>query len=120
MVTIFLLSQPPVTHPLEVCPNLFISIVCPDILITVLYGLVSYLYGVPPVPSGPAIDLSKSMIDYWVSFATSLDPNDGLGNPRKCLIDHSTHKIKFVFPLSLFFFWNCVMLIINQFSSNIY
>ncbi|THU76526.1 hypothetical protein K435DRAFT_899329 [Dendrothele bispora CBS 962.96] len=22
------------------------------------------------------------MIDYWVSFATSLDPNDGLGSPR--------------------------------------
>jgi hypothetical protein len=24
------------------------------------------------------------MIDYWVSFATSLDPNDGRGNPRNC------------------------------------
>jgi acetylcholinesterase len=23
------------------------------------------------------------MIDYWVSFATSLDPNDGRGNARK-------------------------------------
>lgn len=23
------------------------------------------------------------MIDYWVSFATSLDPNDGRGIPRK-------------------------------------
>ncbi|KAJ7704493.1 esterase 1 [Mycena rosella] len=30
---------------------------------------------------GPS-DLSKTMIDYWVSFATSLDPNDGLGAPR--------------------------------------
>ncbi|KAK0224108.1 esterase 1 [Armillaria fumosa] len=26
--------------------------------------------------------LSVAMIDYWVSFATSLDPNDGLGSPR--------------------------------------
>ena len=26
------------------------------------------------------------MIDYWVSFATSLDPNDGLGLPRKFFI----------------------------------
>lgn len=23
------------------------------------------------------------MVDYWVSFATSLDPNDGLGSARK-------------------------------------
>ena len=27
------------------------------------------------------------MIDYWLSFATSLDPNDGLGLPRKSFID---------------------------------
>ncbi|KAK0454485.1 extracellular triacylglycerol lipase precursor [Armillaria borealis] len=27
--------------------------------------------------------LSETMIDYWVSFATSLDPNDGLGTSRK-------------------------------------
>lgn len=26
--------------------------------------------------------LSVAMIDYWLSFATSLDPNDGLGSPR--------------------------------------
>lgn len=27
--------------------------------------------------------LSEMMIDYWVLFATSLDPNDGLGTSRK-------------------------------------
>ncbi|SJL04003.1 uncharacterized protein ARMOST_07360 [Armillaria ostoyae] len=32
--------------------------------------------------SAPVIALSTVMIDYWVSFATSLDPNDGLGSPR--------------------------------------
>ncbi|KAK0184469.1 extracellular triacylglycerol lipase precursor [Armillaria mellea] len=26
--------------------------------------------------------LSKTMLDYWISFATSLDPNDGLGHAR--------------------------------------
>lgn len=32
--------------------------------------------------SASVIVLSTVMIDYWVSFATSLDPNDGLGSPR--------------------------------------
>jgi len=42
---------------------------------------IPYVYGAPPaVPS--SIKLSSIMIDYWVSFATSLDPNDGRGNPR--------------------------------------
>jgi hypothetical protein len=26
--------------------------------------------------------LGTQMIDYWLSFATSLDPNDGLGSSR--------------------------------------
>ncbi|KAG5220603.1 alpha/beta-hydrolase [Salix suchowensis] len=29
-----------------------------------------------------ALALSRIMVDYWVSFATSLDPNDGKGLPR--------------------------------------
>ncbi|KAK0499005.1 extracellular triacylglycerol lipase precursor [Armillaria luteobubalina] len=32
--------------------------------------------------SAAANVLSIAMIDYWVSFATSLDPNDGHGSPR--------------------------------------
>ncbi len=28
--------------------------------------------------------LSERMLDYWISFATSLDPNDGLGHARSC------------------------------------
>ncbi|KAJ7576719.1 extracellular triacylglycerol lipase precursor [Mycena floridula] len=32
--------------------------------------------------SASAQQLSSVMIDYWVSFATSLDPNDGKGIPR--------------------------------------
>ena len=85
------------THPLEVCFKfiyLFLYIAChgqcPDILITVSHGSeVFFVYGAPPDKSVSALNLSRIMIDYWVSFATSLDPNDGLGDPRKCLIDHS-------------------------------
>jgi len=43
---------------------------------------VFFVYGVPPDQSVSAIGLSRIMIDYWVSFATSLDPNDGHGIPR--------------------------------------
>ncbi|KJA23957.1 hypothetical protein HYPSUDRAFT_1079387 [Hypholoma sublateritium FD-334 SS-4] len=43
---------------------------------------VLFVYGAPPDTSAPALHLSSIMIDYWVSFATSLDPNDGHGNPR--------------------------------------
>ncbi|KAM6490163.1 hypothetical protein JOM56_014355 [Amanita muscaria] len=31
-----------------------------------------------PVSTNP----STAMVDYWISFATSLDPNDGRGTPR--------------------------------------
>ncbi|OBZ71373.1 Lipase 1 [Grifola frondosa] len=45
---------------------------------------VSYVFGVPafnrtPVPANI---LSLAMMDYWISFAVSLDPNDGRGSQR--------------------------------------
>ncbi|PPQ65131.1 hypothetical protein CVT24_003221 [Panaeolus cyanescens] len=43
---------------------------------------VFFVYGVPSDQSPSSLHLSSIMIDYWVSFATSLDPNDGKGNPR--------------------------------------
>ncbi|EEB93649.1 hypothetical protein MPER_07662, partial [Moniliophthora perniciosa FA553] len=48
---------------------------------------VNYVFGfatLPPsfVPSPSAAMFSEQVIDYWVSFATSLDPNDGLGSNR--------------------------------------
>ncbi|PFH50825.1 hypothetical protein AMATHDRAFT_60267 [Amanita thiersii Skay4041] len=43
---------------------------------------IPYVYGVVQNPSKSAARLSAIMIDYWVSFATSLDPNDGRGFPR--------------------------------------
>ncbi|KAJ7050195.1 extracellular triacylglycerol lipase precursor, partial [Mycena amicta] len=42
----------------------------------------TYVYGLPSDQSASSIALSSIMVDYWVSFATSLTPNDGLGNPR--------------------------------------
>ena len=88
MVISLLSHNPSVTHPMGVCLNLFLSIACPDNLITVSHGSETFfVYGAPPEQSASAKNLSKIMVDYWVSFATSLDPNDGLGNPRKCLID---------------------------------
>ncbi|KAJ7130385.1 esterase 1 [Mycena epipterygia] len=38
--------------------------------------------GFPTDTSVSAVRIGQLMIDYWVSFATSLTPNDGLGIPR--------------------------------------
>ncbi|KAJ7759734.1 extracellular triacylglycerol lipase precursor [Mycena maculata] len=42
----------------------------------------AFVYGTPSDPSASSAFLSLAMINYWVSFATSLTPNDGLGVPR--------------------------------------
>ncbi|KAJ7178173.1 extracellular triacylglycerol lipase precursor [Mycena filopes] len=41
-----------------------------------------YVYGVPNDETASSALLSRLMIDYWVSFATSLTPNDGRGVAR--------------------------------------
>ncbi|KAJ6552221.1 extracellular triacylglycerol lipase precursor [Mycena vulgaris] len=43
---------------------------------------VNFVYGSPNDPSESSLIVSRLMTDYWVSFATSLTPNDGLGIPR--------------------------------------
>ncbi|KAJ6583766.1 esterase 1 [Mycena sp. CBHHK59/15] len=51
----------------------------------VYHGLeLYYIYGVLPELNSPAasVTLGTQMMDYWISFATSLDPNDGLGSER--------------------------------------
>ena len=40
------------------------------------------VYGAPNDTSASATSLSNVMLDYWISFATILDPNDGYGNKR--------------------------------------
>ncbi|KAJ3899439.1 extracellular triacylglycerol lipase precursor [Lentinula edodes] len=43
---------------------------------------IAFVYGAPPNATASATGLSEAMIEYWVSFATSLDPNDGKGISR--------------------------------------
>ncbi|OBZ76209.1 Lipase 2 [Grifola frondosa] len=45
---------------------------------------VTYVFGGPAFAGTPvpANKLSLAMMDYWISFATSLDPNDGRGSDR--------------------------------------
>ncbi|KAJ7178115.1 esterase 1 [Mycena filopes] len=44
---------------------------------------VRFVYGaVSPMASNSDYKLSRVMLDYWLSFANSLDPNDGLGVSR--------------------------------------
>ncbi len=56
---------------------------------------VPFVYGnvraLNQTPSANA--LSVAMIDYWVSFATSLDPNDGLGSERTPSLPRTTLSI---------------------------
>ena len=53
-------------------------------LVEVSHGAeVPYVYGLPTITGSPGAKLSTQMIDYWVSFATGLDPNDGQGSQRK-------------------------------------
>ncbi|KAJ7474290.1 esterase 1 [Mycena latifolia] len=44
----------------------------------------NYLFGRLPGENASiaALQLAKVVIDYWISFTTSLDPNDGLGSER--------------------------------------
>ncbi|KAF8646650.1 hypothetical protein AX16_007148 [Volvariella volvacea WC 439] len=84
------------------------------------------VYGAPDSPLETAQPLSNLIIDYWVSFATSLDPNDGKGLPRpkwegfkphnqvvlelngqhlKMIPDHfRTHEIDFINSIPLVFY----------------
>jgi len=43
---------------------------------------INFVYGAPSDNSASSVFLSKVMVDYWVSFATSLTPNDGKGVSR--------------------------------------
>ncbi|KAJ7803519.1 esterase 1 [Mycena olivaceomarginata] len=54
-----------------------------------------YVFGLNTVFGRPpsAVILGTQMIDYWLSFATSLDPNDGLGSSRPGWSEYtSNHK----------------------------
>jgi carboxylesterase type B len=54
-------------------------------LATVSHGSeVAYVFGqVPPAAGAASRNLSSAMMDYWISFTVSLDPNDGKGAERE-------------------------------------
>ncbi|RDB17172.1 Lipase 2 [Hypsizygus marmoreus] len=53
---------------------------------------VRFVYGQPENPTPSATRISSIMIDYWVSFTTSLDPNDGRGIPRPIWSRYTPHN----------------------------
>ena len=53
---------------------------------------IAFVYGTTPDTS----PLSNIMMDYWLSFGTSLTPNDGKGSKRMLLVSDicwNTHHI---------------------------
>ena len=55
--------------------------------ITVTHTLeIPYVYGEPALtsPNPSVLLLSEAMVDYWISFAVSLTPNDGKGVNSAC------------------------------------
>jgi carboxylesterase type B len=44
---------------------------------------IPYVFGAVVGGTPSAKTLSANMVDYWISFATGLDPNDGLGTPSE-------------------------------------
>ncbi|KIK65979.1 hypothetical protein GYMLUDRAFT_158288 [Collybiopsis luxurians FD-317 M1] len=53
---------------------------------------IDFVYGIPPDNSSSALAISEIMIDYWVSFATSLNPSDGKGVPRPTWEQYTPHN----------------------------
>jgi hypothetical protein len=68
---------------------------------------IPYVYGqIPQTASGASQNLSLAMMDYWISFTVSLDPNDRKGVKRECfatylLFRHSNRHIKFLLAFDL-------------------
>ncbi|KIL63607.1 hypothetical protein M378DRAFT_79395 [Amanita muscaria Koide BX008] len=54
---------------------------------------VPFVFGNITGLSPSSTNLSTIMRDYWISFATSLDPNDGRGTPRKFLLTDSVRVL---------------------------
>ncbi|KXN82865.1 Lipase 2 [Leucoagaricus sp. SymC.cos] len=57
---------------------------------------VVYVYGAPQDQSPSSLKLSTMMIDYWVSFATGLNPNDGKGLERPIWEDYTVHDERII------------------------
>ncbi|KNZ71681.1 Lipase 2 [Termitomyces sp. J132] len=51
---------------------------------------IAFVYGNLIAPTQTSLVLSSIMMEYWISFATSLDPNDGFGVPRPLWEQYTT------------------------------
>jgi hypothetical protein len=71
--------------------NCYLQLFCSRTPLVAHTAEIPYVYGLPPSDS-KAQCLSQQMMDYWISFATSLDPNDGLGSQRKLWSQHKLAK----------------------------
>ena len=73
---------------------------------TVAHGnQIPYTFGVTFLAGSPqpAANLSETMLDYWISFVVSLDPNDGKGSTRQSPRDQIFFAARLMrtFPLPL-------------------
>ena len=55
------------------------------------------MYGSPDAATPSTIALSSTMQDYWISFAVTLDPNDGKGNKSKYLLRYLFNLLTIIF-----------------------
>lgn len=67
-----------------------ISFTLTEVVLNQSFGAVThaaeipYVYGqVPATTNAASRELSVIIMDYWISFAVSLDPNDGKGTERE-------------------------------------
>ncbi|KAI3621539.1 extracellular triacylglycerol lipase precursor [Moniliophthora roreri] len=74
-----------------------------------------YVFGLVPLAGGSPLDiaLSLKMMDYWISFATVLDPNDGKGESRPAWPQYATSN-----PSILEFNTNNVTAIPDNYRAN--
>ncbi|KDR71026.1 hypothetical protein GALMADRAFT_254175 [Galerina marginata CBS 339.88] len=88
-------SDPDATHP--VLPT---GPAVPGSLGITHSSEISYVFGSPLNPTPTAVKLSKHMMDYWISFATSLDPNDNHLNETRPHWQQYTPREKMILDLN--------------------
>ncbi|EAU89173.2 lipase I [Coprinopsis cinerea okayama7 len=61
---------------------------------------IPFVYGPPPDPLAAAQSLSVAMVDYWISFTDSLDPNDGKGVQRPVWPSYTNRNQRLAYLIS--------------------
>ncbi len=54
------------------------------------------MYGSPDPATPSTIALSSTIQDYWISFAVTLNPNDGKGNKSKYFLRHLFNSLTII------------------------